>query len=106
MPVSIVGTVLFAVAGVALLNGMPHFVAGSAGQSFRTPFGRYSSAQTNIAWGLGNIVVAVVLVFVRVAFGDPEVVDMVWFVVGGLAVVAFFGFRARRFVDDRTAPPE
>lgn len=102
----ILGTVMFALAGVALLNGMPHFVAGSAGQAFRTPFGRYSSAQSNIAWGLGNIVFAVLLVFVRLAIGDPEVVDVVWFVVGALAVVAYFGFRARRFVDDRTTPPE
>jgi hypothetical protein len=104
--VHILGTVLFAVAGIALLNGMPHFVAGSAGQVFRTPFGRYSSAQTNVAWGLGNVALGVVLVFVRLALGDPQLVDMVWFIAGALAVVAYFGFRARRFVDDRQPPPQ
>jgi hypothetical protein len=35
----IIGVVLFAIAGFALTNGMPHFVAGLGGRVFRTPFG-------------------------------------------------------------------
>lgn len=35
----IIGVVLFAIAGFALTNGMPHSVAGLGGRVFRTPFG-------------------------------------------------------------------
>lgn len=97
----VVGVVMFAVAGAAFLNGMPHFVAGTAGRVFRSPFGRYSAPRTNVLWGLANFVVAVGLLFGRVAFAGPTATDVVWFVVGALLSIALFGFRAADFFDDR-----
>jgi hypothetical protein len=97
----IVGVVLFAVAGLAFLNGMPHFVAGSAGRVFRTPFGRYSSPRTNLVWGMVNFLVAIGLLFGRIAFAPPTTADVVWFVVGALVAILLFAFRAADFFDDR-----
>ncbi|MFJ3385247.1 MULTISPECIES: hypothetical protein [unclassified Curtobacterium] len=101
----IVGVVLFAVAGLALLNGMPHFVAGSAGLVFRTPFGRYSSARTNVVWGMANFVIAIGLLFGRTAVVGPTSGDIVWFVVGALVSILLFAFRAADFFDDRPDHP-
>ena len=52
--------------GVFLANGIPHFVQGVCGRSFRTPFvgtapGRVSSPLTNVVWGWVNLLVAYLL---------------------------------------------
>lgn len=97
----IIGVVLFAIAGFALTNGMPHFVAGLGGRVFRTPFGRYSSPRTNVAWGMTNFVIAIGLLFGRTAVADPTTGDIVWFVVGALLSILSFAFGAKGFFDDR-----
>ncbi|SBN62589.1 hypothetical protein GA0004736_1492 [Curtobacterium sp. 9128] len=102
----IIGVVLFAIAGFALTNGMPHFVAGLGGRVFRTPFGRYSSPCTNVAWGMTNFVIAIGLLFGRSAVADPTTGDIVWFVVGALLCILSFAFGAKGFFDDRDARPD
>ena len=53
--------------GLFLVNGIPHFVEGAAGRKFPTPFAQPpgqgdSSAIVNVFWGLGNLVVAFLLI--------------------------------------------
>jgi hypothetical protein len=54
-------------AGAFLSNSAPHLVAGLQGRKFPTPFAipatiGYSSALTNVFWGLFNAVVGLLLV--------------------------------------------
>ena len=48
-------------AGLLAANGVPHFVKGVSGERHVTPFGRSSSAVTNVGWGWANFVVAALL---------------------------------------------
>ena len=53
--------------GIFLGNAIPHFVSGTMGRAFQSPFAHpsgkgLSSALVNIAWGAFNIVVGYVLV--------------------------------------------
>jgi hypothetical protein len=41
-------------AGMFLVNGIPHFVKGITGQTHMTPFKRVSSAKLNIFWAFIN----------------------------------------------------
>lgn len=54
------------VAGALVANGIPHFVNGVCGRSFRTPFvrmqgGDVSSPATNVVWGWLNWLIAYLL---------------------------------------------
>ena len=46
---------------MAAANGVPHFIKGATAQKFQTPFGRSSSAATNVIWGWLNFVLAALL---------------------------------------------
>lgn len=53
--------------GAFLANAVPHFVAGSMGRAFQSPFARppgegLSSSTVNVGWGFANLVVAYLLV--------------------------------------------
>jgi uncharacterized membrane protein len=53
-------------AGAFLANAVPHFVQGISGNKFPTPFAKppgkgLSSAPLNVAWGLLNIVIGLLL---------------------------------------------
>lgn len=88
--------------GFLLGNGMPHFLFGSAGKIFRTPFGKESSPLMNVGWGLFNFIVATALVWWR-AYAQPLVVsDFVFLLVGFWLVVIMFGVSLRRFISDKT----
>ena len=50
-------------AGLIGANGIPHFMSGIAGQKHQTPFGKSSSAISNVFWGWINFVVAALLVY-------------------------------------------
>lgn len=52
--------VLSFLAGLLAANGVPHFVMGIAGRTYRTPFGLPSSGVVNVFWGWLNFVLAVV----------------------------------------------
>ncbi len=52
--------------GVLLVNAVPHFVKGVCGDKFPTPFAKppgkgLSSAVVNVAWGLFNVLIGLVL---------------------------------------------
>jgi hypothetical protein len=53
--------------GVFWANGIPHFVAGTMGRSFQSPFAKppgkgLSSSKINVLWGFFNEVVGYLLV--------------------------------------------
>jgi hypothetical protein len=53
--------------GAFLANAVPHFVAGSMGEPFQTPFATppgqgLSSSTVNVLWGFFNLAVSYVLV--------------------------------------------
>lgn len=50
--------VLFFLFGVFAANGVPHFVKGMTGEMHMTPFGKPSSAQVNVIWGVVNFYIA------------------------------------------------
>lgn len=47
----------FFLAGLFLINGIPHFVQGICGKSHMTPFARVSRPVTNVIWGLINFII-------------------------------------------------
>lgn len=55
------------VGGLALANAVPHFVSGTMGRAFQSPFARppgegLSSSRVNVVWGFFNLVIAYLLV--------------------------------------------
>lgn len=53
--------------GAFAANAVPHFVAGSLGRTFQTPFAKpsgkgLSTSRVNVLWGLFNLVIAYLLV--------------------------------------------
>jgi hypothetical protein len=62
--------------GIFLTNAIPHFVAGTMGRPFQSPFAKppgqgLSSATVNVLWGFFNAVVGYLLV-ARVGAFDPR----------------------------------
>lgn len=49
---------LFFLLGLFAANGVPHFVKGITGEKHMTPFGKPSSAQVNVIWGIVNFYIA------------------------------------------------
>lgn len=88
--------------GFALANGMPHFLFGSAGKIFRTPFGKESSPSMNVGWGLFNFILATALVWWRLSAQLPAVSDFIFLLAGFWLVVIMFGVSLRRFISDKT----
>ncbi len=57
------------ITGAFLVNGVPHFVQGLCGNPFQTPFAKppgvgESPPLTNLLWGLGNLAVGAVLLYI------------------------------------------
>jgi hypothetical protein len=50
--------ILFFLFGLFAANGVPHFVKGMTGEKHMTPFGKPSSAQVNVIWGIVNFYIA------------------------------------------------
>ena len=53
--------------GLVLTNAIPHFVSGTMGRPFQSPFARprgegFSSSTVNAAWGFLNLAIAYLLV--------------------------------------------
>jgi len=50
-------------AGLIGANGVPHFIKGITGNKYPSPFGKSSTAVTNVIWGWLNFAVAGVLIY-------------------------------------------
>ena len=67
--------------GAFLANAIPHFVSGTMGQPFQSPFAKpsgegLSSSTVNVLWGFANFVIAYFLI-ARVGNFDPRAADHV-----------------------------
>jgi hypothetical protein len=85
--------------GVFATNAIPHFVAGTMGRPFQTPFAKppgegLSSSTVNVVWGFFNAVVAYVLV-ARVGVFDPRAITHI--LAFGLGVLLISIFSGRHF---------
>jgi hypothetical protein len=86
--------------GFLLGNGVPHFVFGSAGKVFRSPFGQKSSPRTNILWGLSNIVAATVIAGALAALDLYSNYSLAALLVGFWLMMLMFGTGIKRFLND------
>jgi hypothetical protein len=50
--------VLYFLAGLFTVNGIPHFIKGVTGERHQTPFGKPSGAVSNVVWATVNFVIA------------------------------------------------
>lgn len=85
--------------GVLIANAVPHFVSGTMGRPFQTPFAKphgegLSSSTVNVCWGMFNAVIGYVLVF-RV--GNFDVKSMLDVSAGMLGALLISLFSARHF---------
>jgi hypothetical protein len=85
--------------GVFLCNALPHFVSGSMGRPFQSPFAKppgqgLSSSTVNVVWGVLNFAVAYVLIC-RV--GDFSLHSTAHAATLGLGFLLIGLYSARRF---------
>jgi hypothetical protein len=85
--------------GAFLANAIPHFVSGTMGRPFQSPFAKppgqgLSSSTVNVLWGSFNIAVGYVLVF-RVGAFDLRCTDHV--LATGLGAISVALLLARGF---------
>jgi hypothetical protein len=85
--------------GVFVANAIPHFVSGTMGRPFQSPFAKphgkgLSSATVNVVWGFFNAVVAYLLVVHVGAFHPRTTSHIVAF---GLGVLLISIVSARHF---------
>jgi hypothetical protein len=91
--------VLQFVSGLFLANGLPHFVQGTSGHWFQTPFASppgvgESSPTVNVLWGFLNFAVGFALLFAFAPKGSDVVAE--WALVG-LGALLMALFLARHF---------
>ncbi|HYW02429.1 MAG TPA: hypothetical protein VFA86_00680 [Gammaproteobacteria bacterium] len=91
-------SVAYFVIGFLLGNGMPHFVFGAAGRTFRSPFGRHSPPRANLLWGLANFVAMSLLLAWQARLARPTAGDLLWLGIGYWVAVALFGLFIRWFL--------
>lgn len=85
--------------GAFLANAVPHFVSGTMGRPFQSPFAKppgvgLSSATVNVVWGVVNLVIAYLLL-ARVGAFDIRATDNA--IAFGLGLLAIGLFSARTF---------
>ncbi len=85
--------------GAFLANAVPHFVSGTLGRPFQSPFAKppgegLSSSTVNVLWGFANFVFAYLLI-VRVGTFDVHRADHV--IAAGLGVLLIGVMSARLF---------
>jgi hypothetical protein len=90
----------YAFGGVFLMNTIPHLVGGAMGRKFPSPFAKppgkgQSSALVNMLWGLGNLVIAYLLLCQVGRFDLRDVAQAAAFALGmlllGLVHALHFG---------------
>jgi hypothetical protein len=75
-------------------NAVPHFVSGTMGRSFQSPFAKppgqgLSSAMVNVVWGFFNAVVGYLLVVHVGAFNPRAATHVLAFGLGALLISIF-----------------
>jgi hypothetical protein len=85
--------------GAFLANAVPHFVSGTMGRSFQSPFAEpsgegLSSSTVNVLWGFANFVIAYLLI-ARVGSFDLRAADHV--TAAGVGVLLMGVVSARLF---------
>jgi hypothetical protein len=85
--------------GFLLGNGMPHFIFGVAGKTFRTPFGRHSSPKRNVYWGLFNFIVASIIALWRIDI-PIQTWELVLLIGGFWFAVLMFSISIKNFLSD------
>lgn len=85
--------------GVFLANAVPHFVSGTLGRPFQSPFAKppgegLSSSTVNVCWGVFNGAVGYILIW-RV--GDFDLKSTPDVVAAGLGALLISLFAARHF---------
>jgi hypothetical protein len=85
--------------GAFLANAVPHFVSGTMGRPFQSPFATppgegFSSSTVNVLWGFANLVIAYLLI-ARVGKFDLRATDHV--IAVGLGVLLMAVMSARLF---------
>ena len=88
------------VLGFLLGNGMPHFVFGTAGKVFRSPFGQRSPPRTNVFWGMANFLAATVVVAFLADLGLYTGLALPSLLAGFWLTVLMFGTGIRRFLNE------
>lgn len=88
--------------GVFLANAIPHFVSGTMGRPFQSPFAKppgqgLSSSIVNVLWGFFNLVVGYVLVCRVGDFALKNTGDVVALGVGALFIALFSARHFGRF---------
>lgn len=86
-------------AGIFAANTIPHFVAGTMGRAFQTPFAKppgkgLSSSMVNVLWGFFNAVIAYLLV---VHVGDIDLRSSSHILAFGLGALLISMQSARHF---------
>ncbi len=77
--------------GAFAANAIPHFVAGTMGRAFQSPFAKppgqgFSSATVNVVWGFFNAVVGYLLVAHVGAFDPRATSHILAFGLGALLI--------------------
>jgi hypothetical protein len=83
--------------GAFLANAVPHFVSGTMGRSFQSPFAKppgrgLSSSTVNVLWGFFNAVIGYLLVLRVGHFDVRSTCDVLVLAVGALLI----GFQSAR----------
>lgn len=80
--------------GIFAANAVPHFVAGTMGRPFQSPFAKppgqgLSSSMVNVVWGFFNAVVGYLLVARVGSFHPREASQVLAFGLGALLISIF-----------------
>ena len=80
--------------GSFLANAVPHFVSGTMGRPFQTPFAKppgkgLSSSTANVLWGFFNAVIGYFLIVRVGSFHLRSIGDVLVFALGALLISLF-----------------
>ncbi|MBB5056514.1 hypothetical protein HDF16_001199 [Granulicella aggregans] len=95
--------------GVFSANAIPHFVAGTMGRPFQTPFAKpsgigLSSSTVNVVWGFFNAVVAYLLLAHAGSFDLRTRSHILTFALGALLISLFAARHFGQFHGGTTSP--
>ena len=94
--------------GVFFTNAVPHFVSGTMGRAFQTPFAKppgkgLSSSTVNVCWGIFNAVVGYILLCKVGDFNLKSTLDVAVSALGALLMSLHNAWHFGRFHGGRLA---